>query len=116
MARAQSEAAPGDIVYIRGGRYTIKETQIMGEKENIYACVFLMDKSGTDNEHRICYFGYPGERPVFDLSHVRPARKTYQRILCQRFLPAFQEYRSGGYASYHCGTHPIGMFQQPGRQ
>ena len=47
----------------------------MGEKENIYACVFLMDKSGTDNEHRICYFGYPGERPVFDLSHVRPAGK-----------------------------------------
>ena len=75
LARAQSEAAPGDIVYIRGGRYTIKETQIMGEKENIYACVFLMDKSGTDNEHRICYFGYPGERPVFDLSHVRPAGK-----------------------------------------
>ena len=63
LARAQSEAAPGDIVYIRGGKYTIKESQIMGEKENIYACVFLMDKSGTDNEHRICYFGYPGERP-----------------------------------------------------
>lgn len=34
-----------------------------------------MDKSGTDNEHRICYFGYPGERPVFDLSHVKPAGK-----------------------------------------
>lgn len=75
LARAQSETAPGDIVYIRGGRYTIKESQIMGEKENIYACVFLMDKSGTDNEHRICYFGYPGERPVFDLSHVKPAGK-----------------------------------------
>ena len=57
LARAQSEAAPGDIVYIRGGKYTIKESQIMGEKENIYACVFLMDKSGTDNEHRICYIG-----------------------------------------------------------
>ena len=24
LARAQSEAAPGDIVYIRGGKYTIK--------------------------------------------------------------------------------------------
>mgnify|MGYP002659356715 FL=1 len=37
LARAQSEAAPGDIVYIRGGRYTILESHIMGEKENVSA-------------------------------------------------------------------------------
>ena len=75
LARAQAEVKAGDIVYIRGGRYIMEESQIMGEREKIYACVFLMDKSGTDNEHRIRYFGYPGERPIFDLSQVKPFEK-----------------------------------------
>ena len=93
LARAQAEVKAGDIVYIRGGRYIMEESQIMGEREKIYACVFLMDKSGTDNEHRIRYFGYPGERPIFDLS--------------QRLLPAFQEYRSSRYTSHPCRAYPI---------
>lgn len=75
LSHAQSVVVPGDIIYIRGGKYTIEESQIMGERESIYSCVFLMDKSGTSNEQRICYFGYPGERPVFDLSRVKPAGK-----------------------------------------
>lgn len=75
LSHAQSVVAPGDVVYIRGGKYTIEESQIMGERESIYACVFLMDKSGTGDGQRICYFGYPGERPVFDLSQVKPAGK-----------------------------------------
>ena len=45
LARAQAEVKAGDIVYIRGGRYIMEESQIMGEREKIYACVFLMTKA-----------------------------------------------------------------------
>lgn len=33
LARAQAEVEAGDIVYIRGGRYIMEESQIMGERE-----------------------------------------------------------------------------------
>lgn len=72
LMQAQSVVAPGDTVYIRGGVYKPTEDQLMGVQENIYSCVFLMDKSGNNENERICYFGYPGEHPVFDLSEVKP--------------------------------------------
>ena len=72
LAKAQSVVQPGDTVYIRGGVYKPTNEDIMGWKNNLYHCVFLMDKSGESDERRICYFGYPGERPVFDLSDVYP--------------------------------------------
>ena len=34
---------------------------------SVYAFVFALEKAGTA-EHRTCYMGYPGERPVFDFS------------------------------------------------
>ncbi len=34
--------------------------------------VFKMSKSGTGPDKRICYSGYKNERPVFDLSAVKP--------------------------------------------
>ena len=75
LAKAQSLVQAGDTVYIRGGVYYPTESDLMGTMENIYACVYLMDKSGNSERERICYFGYPGERPVFDLSNVKPADK-----------------------------------------
>ncbi len=74
LRKAQSLVEPGDVVYIRGGVYRPTTEDIMATMERIYACVFLMDKSGTDDAP-ICYYGYPGERPVFDLSQVKPANK-----------------------------------------
>ena len=72
---AQNKVVAGDTLYFRGGTYSIRESQIMGyEVNDLYACVFDLSKSGTATKP-ICYFGYPGERPVFDLSKVKPANK-----------------------------------------
>jgi len=72
---AQRKVGAGDTVYFRGGTYIIKQNQIMGYEVNgLYACVFDLSRSGTATKP-ICYFGYPGERPVFDLSNVKPANK-----------------------------------------
>ena len=70
VQRAQAAAEPGDTVYFRGGTYRLTEAQI-AHRERIYACVTYLDKSGTPG-HRIHYWGYPGERPVFDFSRVKP--------------------------------------------
>ncbi|MDR2840482.1 MAG: right-handed parallel beta-helix repeat-containing protein [Paludibacter sp.] len=71
LNKAQTLVVAGDTVYFRDGRYQIAESQVM-EYSGIFARVFKMDKSGTATK-RICYFGYPGERPVFDLANVKPA-------------------------------------------
>ncbi|MDR2475501.1 MAG: right-handed parallel beta-helix repeat-containing protein [Bacteroidales bacterium] len=73
LNKAQSVVAAGDTVYFRGGTYSVSESQIM-EISGIFARVFKLDKSGNAAQ-RICYFGYPGERPVFDLTAVKPADK-----------------------------------------
>lgn len=74
LPQAQKLAMPGDTVYIRGGAYQLHTSDIMRNVNN-YAAVFYFDKSGSDDAHRICYFGYPGERPVFDMSEVKPQGK-----------------------------------------
>jgi len=71
LGKAQSLVQAGDTVYIRGGVYSVSESQIT-EYSGIVARVFKFDKSGAASQ-RICYFGYPGERPVFDMSAVKPA-------------------------------------------
>jgi len=71
LNQAQSLVVAGDTVYFRGGTYQISVSQVM-EYNSIYARVFKMSKSGTSTKP-ICYFGYPGERPVFDMSAVNPA-------------------------------------------
>jgi len=70
LGKAQSLVQAGDTVYIRGGVYSVSESQI-AEYSGIFARVFKFDKSGTASQY-ICYFGYPGERPVFDMSAVKP--------------------------------------------
>lgn len=71
IQRAQTSAAAGDTVYIRGGMYNMTEPQI-ALKSNIWAYVTNLTKSGSAGK-RINYWAYPGEKPVFDYSNVKPA-------------------------------------------
>ena len=102
LAMAQRMVAAGDTVYLRGGTYRPTEQDLMGFEAKLYHCVFVMDKSGTDEAHRICYFGYPGERPVFDLSDILPAEGR----ICAFFV-------KGSYLHFRnfevVGTHVIYM-------
>jgi len=71
IGKAQGLAAPGDTVFIRGGRYQMQESQI-ASRSGIKAFVIHLDKSGAEGK-RIQYWAYPGEHPVFDFSAVKPA-------------------------------------------
>ncbi len=71
IQKAQTLVAAGDTVYVRGGTYTMQESQIAAYSK-IWAYVMLFDKSGTENK-RIHYWAYPGEKPVFDFSNIKPA-------------------------------------------
>lgn len=73
LAHAQEVVEPGDTVYIRGGVYRLFEKDIMNDT-GWYVRVFDMKKNGMP-DHRICYMGYPGERPIFDLTAIRPERR-----------------------------------------
>ncbi len=70
LTRAQSAAAPGDTVYIRGGHYAISSHQIQ-EQKKIFAYVIQLNRSG-EPDRPIRYWAYPDETPVFDFSAVRP--------------------------------------------
>ncbi|OCB71786.1 right-handed parallel beta-helix repeat-containing protein [Flavobacterium glycines] len=65
IKRAQELASSGDVVYIRGGHYTMKEEQI-AQKKGIWAYVTKLDKSG------ISYLAYQNEIPVFDYKNIKP--------------------------------------------
>jgi parallel beta-helix repeat protein len=70
VQRAQTATVPGDIVYIHGGNYLVPSTQIV-KTDGTYAYCNYLDKSGTATA-RIQYLAYPGEKPVFDYSNVKP--------------------------------------------
>ena len=70
VMRAQQVVEAGDTVYFRGGKYLISENKI-ALKQGIWAMVNVLDKSGKPGK-RINYWAYPGEKPVFDLSAVKP--------------------------------------------
>jgi len=70
VMRAQQVVEAGDTVYFRGGKYLIPENKI-ALKQGIWAMVNVLDKSGKPGK-RINYWAYPGEKPVFDLSAVKP--------------------------------------------
>ena len=71
VQRAQAAAAPGDTVILRGGNYAMKESSI-ARRERIWAHVTYLDKSGKPGKP-ITYRAETGEKPVFDLSAVKPA-------------------------------------------
>jgi hypothetical protein len=70
IQKAQACVSPGDTVYVRGGMYQMNESQI-ASYSRIQAYVIFLDKSGTENK-RINYWAYPGEKPVFDFTNVKP--------------------------------------------
>ena len=65
IKRAQELASSGDVVYIRGGLYTMREEQI-AVKKGIWAYVTSLDKNG------ISYLAYKNEIPVFDYKNIKP--------------------------------------------
>jgi len=73
ITKAQRYAQPGDTVYIRGGNYQMRTGQIAQYKD-IWAYVTVLDKSGSEGK-MINYWAYPGEKPVFDYSDIKPADK-----------------------------------------
>lgn len=72
VQRAQTEASPGDTVYLRGGTYQISVNDISRVEQNLFACISFLDKDGTAS-NKINYWAYPGETPHFDFSAVAPA-------------------------------------------
>lgn len=71
IQRAQQTVVAGDTVYVRGGTYVMTESQI-ALQQSIWSYVTYLDKSGSSGK-RINYWAYPGEKPVFDLSNIKPA-------------------------------------------
>lgn len=75
LGKAQTKVMAGDTVYIRQGTYRVTEAEIMEHYtagSTTWSRVFKMSKSGTGPDKRVCYSGYKNERPVFDLSAVKP--------------------------------------------
>lgn len=75
LVAGQQLLSAGDTLYMRGGTYTVEENEIMSRSDegaSKFSYVYQLSKAGLNEAHRTCYFGYPGERPVFDFSHVKP--------------------------------------------
>lgn len=70
IQRAQTSVVAGDTVYVRGGTYSMQQSQI-ATYNSIWAYVTYLTKSGTTNK-RINYWNYPGEKPIFDYTAVNP--------------------------------------------
>lgn len=71
VQRAQKEVSPGDTVYLRGGTYRMKKSQI-ARREGIFAYLMVLDKSGAKGKP-ITYSAYQDEKPVFDCTDIKPA-------------------------------------------
>ncbi len=65
IMRAQTAAAFGDTVYLRGGTYFLQDSNFT-VTNNPWAIVNNITKNG------ISYLAYPGELPVFDFSQTNP--------------------------------------------
>ena len=72
LQKANTLLAPGDVVYIRGGTYRMKEKDI-ARFDGIFAFPVVFDRSGT-RERPIRYLAYEDEEPVFDFSDVKPSQ------------------------------------------
>jgi hypothetical protein len=66
VGKAQTSAAAGDTVLIRGGTFAFTGSGTVG---------VAFSKSGTASAP-INYFAYPGEVPVFDLSNLTPSNRV----------------------------------------
>ena len=71
--KAQQVISAGDTVFARGGTYYLQESDITHTVSlGPYKIVNYFTKSGMRRK-RIHYWNYPGERPIFDFSAVKPA-------------------------------------------
>ncbi|MDF9827608.1 autotransporter-associated beta strand protein [Ereboglobus sp. PH5-10] len=71
IQRAQEAVSPGETVYIRGGTYAMRDSQIAAYS-GVFAYVTNLTKSGSSGSP-ITYAAYQDEKPVFDMSAVNPA-------------------------------------------
>jgi len=69
FAHAQAVAQPGDTVYFRGGTYTYTQANTSCTSQTARVDAITLDKSGTSGSP-IRYWAFPGEKPVFDFSHM----------------------------------------------
>lgn len=72
IMKAQQFVVGGDTVFMRGGTYKMQQSQI-DRYYSIWAYMNYLDKSGNSATQRICYWAYPGEKPIIDMSAVKPA-------------------------------------------
>lgn len=72
IVKAQEMVTGGDTVYIRGGVYRMNQSQIH-QYSGIWAYQHHMSKSGLSTAKRIHYWAYPGEKPIIDMTDVKPA-------------------------------------------
>jgi len=72
IVKAQEVVSGGDTVYIRGGIYRMNQSQIH-QFSGIWAYQHHMHKSGLSTSKRIHYWAYPGEKPIIDMTDVKPA-------------------------------------------
>jgi len=77
IMKAQSDASSGDTVYLRGGTYFLDNSNFTATNPP-WAIVNNLTKSG------ISYLAYPGERPVFDFSNVKPEVLASNRVTAFR--------------------------------
>ena len=71
IVKAQEVVTGGDTVYLRGGTYKMSQSQIH-QYSGIWAYQHHMSKSGLSTSKRIHYRAYPGEKPIIDMTDVKP--------------------------------------------
>ncbi|GAB3979986.1 right-handed parallel beta-helix repeat-containing protein [Actinoallomurus acanthiterrae] len=69
IAHAQSVAAAGDTVYLRGGTYAYTHADSSCKSQTDKVDAITLNKSGSSGSP-ISYLAYPGEKPVFDFSRM----------------------------------------------
>jgi len=79
VQRGQTAAVAGDLIYLRGGTYTMSASQISFD-DGLYSCVTYLNKSGTASAP-IEYRAYTGEVPIFDFKNVKPANRRVTAFL-----------------------------------
>ena len=85
LNKANDVVTAGDTVWIRGGVYDLRDT-IYFPRYKMTAAIILTTSGENDNK-RIHYFAYPGERPIFDganflLQPVMIKVTARQKALC----------------------------------
>lgn len=70
IAKAQSQAAAGDTIYFRGGRFVYTTALKACSSMTNTVDAITLDKSGAAG-NPIKYWAYPGEIPVFEFSRMK---------------------------------------------